>query len=351
MAADGLVEGPVVVGGFAQHLQGAGQGLLRAGPVEGAVGAGDVFQNRHQVVHGFGDLDDVGVQLGEGRARGAAGGGHPRPGQGLVAGVETGQGLVQPVHGHAQGDRVGGAGAEGGEQLQPVGAGADGAQAGGGAAAGLGVQVGDRVFEGGGGLGDARRVAATQGRAGADHGAAGAGQGRAGVGGDEGFGEGDIGRGVQALVAEELGAQEGAESLLASGASPGVGAHGAGEAARGQFGAGGGLAEGAGVAGAPGDLAPDDGGLQLAAGPVPGGGVSDREVGGAGLGAQQVHVEQFEQAGVAAGQAFARTVGLEETLQLAAKLKHANALRTSSVPSRDVRRELNAQSARSKPKL
>ena len=110
-----------------------------------------------------------------------------------------------------------------------------------------------------------------------------------------------------------------------AGAGPAVGAAVAVEEIGGGLGGGGGLAQGHGVAGAAGDLAPDDGGLQATLGAVGGADAAGGDVGSLGLGLQQFEVQQFQQRGVAAGQTITRGVqalSAKQTLKFSTELEH-----------------------------
>ena len=111
--------------------------------------------------------------------------------------------------------------------------------------------------------------------------------------------------GVEAWIAEDLGPQQRAERLFTAGAGPGFVMTLALEAGGGRLGQGGGLAQRHGVAGATGQFAPDDGGVQAKTRFVLGADPAGRHVSGLGLLGQQVGIEQFKQGGVAAGQACA----------------------------------------------
>ena len=252
------------------------------------------------------------------------------PGQRLVGAVEAFGGVGGLAGGHVQQVAVAQARAPAGQQVGADQPGLGGQRAGGGHPLGDAVQGGDRRVQPRGpgmglvGAGLVVEAAALDGEQ-ADVGQR---RGEAALHRGAGVPEGDLGGGVQAGVAEDLGAQQGAERLFAAGAGPAVAAMGAVEAGGGGLGAGGGLAQGHGIAGAAGDFAPDDGGLQAATRLVLGAHAAGGDVGGLGFLGQQVGIQQFQQRGIARGQPVGRRfhpLSGEEALQFAAKFEHRTA--------------------------
>ena len=259
--------------------------------------------------------------------------------QGLIGAVEAIGHIGGLIQRHLQDVRVLQPGAPAGQHVGAQGARLGDQQVGGRTAAGQGLQGGDGGGEPGGGdpggLGVPQAHAATTFNQGQAH----LGQGRSqpAAGGLAGLPEGDLGGGVQPLLAEQLGAKQGAEGLFTAGAGPAVGTAVAIKGGSGGLGLGGGLAQGGGVARAAGHLAPDNGGFQTALRLVLGADAAGGDIGGLAFIAQQGQVEQLQQGGIASGQTIPRRtpapLGAKDPLQLPAELKHAVALRRHQSPA------------------
>jgi hypothetical protein len=266
-------------------------------------------------------VDDLGARPGErligvvqavGCGAGLAGGGVQQ-----VAVLQSRAPGAEQVRAHQP--RLGGQRAGGGHPL------AHGVQRG----DGRGEPLGERKRLGGVGLAQAGP------RLDGDQPDLGQGRGQTRLGDLAGVAEGHLGGGVQPWIAEDLSAQQRTEGLFAARARPAVGSASRLEAGGGGLCDGGGLAQRHGVAGAPGDLAPDHRGFKPEPRWVLRPDPARRDVGRLGLLGQQAAVEEFQQRGVATRQAVdrrLRPLGGEETLQFAAQLEHQPAPSPPRVP-------------------